>query len=129
MKRQIIHVAALAGITFGVPLALEPAFAAADQQIKADQVIEGCHWSDTAGQWIYPEGSLCRGTGEDPTTDGHGWPVCANGRLDVWQDNGRVTCIDTDSDEDAQQAKEDTQNAGHHGHGHSHKAHHETENA
>lgn len=58
------------------------------------QVIEQCHWSDSAAQWIYSDGSLCRGSGEDPTTGSDGLPACADGRLAVLQPNGRVTCRD-----------------------------------
>lgn len=42
------------------------------------QTIEGCHWSDTQQNWIYQDDALCRGTGEDPTTDSSGNPACAN---------------------------------------------------
>ena len=52
---------------------------------RADAPIEGCHWDATgrdlagdAGAWRYPDGTLCRGTGEDPTVDSHGRPVCAD---------------------------------------------------
>lgn len=43
------------------------------------QVIEGCEWS--GDEWDYPDGSLCRGTGEDPTVDNAGLPACADGRV------------------------------------------------
>lgn len=41
--------------------------------------VEGCSFDDASGNWLYSNGSLCRGTGEDPTTDAQGNPVCANG--------------------------------------------------
>jgi hypothetical protein len=54
------------------------------------QVIEDCHWE--APNWVYPDGALCRGTGEDPTVDGAGRPACADGRLAVVT-GPRVTCV------------------------------------
>ena len=47
----------------------------------ADQVIEGCHWNEAADAWQYPDSSLCRGTGEDPTSGSDGLPACADGRV------------------------------------------------
>jgi hypothetical protein len=54
------------------------------------QTIEGCHWNDSS--WVYDDGSLCRGTGEDPTVGSDGLPACADGRLAVPQGD-RVMCI------------------------------------
>jgi hypothetical protein len=44
------------------------------------QTLEGCHWDESAQVWAYPDGSLCRSTGEDPAVDGDGNPTCAHGR-------------------------------------------------
>lgn len=52
---------------------------------------EGCHWNGTT-DWVYSDGSLCRGTGEDPTVDVHGMPACANGRSATLTE-GRVMCV------------------------------------
>jgi hypothetical protein len=49
-----------------------------DAGAKPVQVIEGCHWNKSAIAWQYPDSSLCRGTGEDPTVDQYDDPVCAN---------------------------------------------------
>ena len=57
------------------------------------QVIEGCHWVQGKDAWIYSDGSLCRGTGEDPKVDSLGLPACADGRLAViMPETGRVMC-------------------------------------
>lgn len=53
------------------------------------QPIEGCTWNGAA--WIYDDGGLCRGTGEDPTTDSAGHPACAGGRVAALQ-GARVLC-------------------------------------
>lgn len=49
------------------------------------ETVEGCHYSASVAAWIYPDGSLCRGTGEDPTTDANGSPACADGLIAVPQ--------------------------------------------
>lgn len=59
------------------------------------QIIEQCHYDNVVGQWVYDDGSLCRGTGEDPTVDSQGKPACADGRLPVLEPSGRVMCVAT----------------------------------
>ncbi len=76
----------LAALAVCATLALAPT-------ARADQVIEQCHWDQGVSQWVYDAGSLCRGTGEFPTHDGYGRPVCANGRMAVLEPSGRVMCV------------------------------------
>jgi hypothetical protein len=59
----------------------------------ADKVIEGCTWDDDEGLWEYSDGSPCRGTGEDPTTDGYGSPACAHGIAIPGPRTGTVACV------------------------------------
>lgn len=58
--------------------------------------VEGCSFDDASGNWLYSNGSLCRGTGEDPTADAQGNPVCANGNVPgIHKRHGvvTVTCV------------------------------------
>jgi hypothetical protein len=64
--------------------------AAAIIALAPTQTVEGCHWNNSS--WVYGDGSLCRGTGEDPTVGSDGLPACADGRLAVPQGD-RVMCI------------------------------------
>lgn len=98
--------AGLAAVTIGLPLVMEPVFAQADTCMEDEpcwncktmgngicgpQVIEGCHFD--GADWVYDDQSLCRGTGEDPTTDSYGRPSCADHRTAIQQADGRVTCV------------------------------------
>lgn len=97
---KLAYLAAIATVTFGMPLALQPVFAEADQSIKpvvcmedepcwkcsemgnkvcGPQVIEGCHWDESRQNWVYQDNGMCRGTGEDPTADAAGNPACSKG--------------------------------------------------
>jgi hypothetical protein len=64
---------------------------AATAHADTHQVIEGCSWNGST-DWVYTDGSLCRTTGEDPTTDGAGEPACADGRVAVVT-SLRMTCL------------------------------------
>jgi hypothetical protein len=87
----------LAGIAAAISTPLLPC------PMPADQVIEGCHWSDDDSEWVYVgTDDPCRGTGEDPTTDSAGNPACANGYVPQEGSQVRFWCV---------------LNASHHGHG------------
>jgi hypothetical protein len=64
--------------------------AAAIIALAPTQIVEGCHWNDSS--WVYDDGPLCRGTGEDPTVGSDGLPAYADGRLVVSQGDW-VMCI------------------------------------
>lgn len=98
--------AGLAVVTVGLPLGVQPVFAQADtcmedepcwncetmgNKICGPQVVEGCHFDGM--DWVYQDNTLCRGTGEDPTTDSYGRPSCADHRTAIQQPNGRVNCV------------------------------------
>lgn len=88
--RGVVYLSAIAGAVLVAPAMAQAVTA------QADQVIEGCHWSDTAQAWLYADGGgLCRSTGEDPTTDSAGLPACADHRIAIPGIRpGTVTCVD-----------------------------------
>jgi hypothetical protein len=62
----------------------------------AEAATEGCTWSDSHGEWVYADGSACRGTGEEPATNMFGKPACA----DLWEaipgtQPGTIMCVIT----------------------------------
>ena len=84
--KSLAPLAPLAAMVIGVWTAV-PAHA------NSGQVIEGCHYSSLSGAWIYADGSLCRGDGEDPMVNRDGSPACAEGRTAVVTAPDRVMCV------------------------------------
>jgi hypothetical protein len=53
-------------IVFAMALVLTLIGATARADSGSGPFIEGCQWNQAADAWVYGDGSLCRGTGEDP---------------------------------------------------------------
>lgn len=89
MKRYALICATVAAIACG---GMNAYAVAQSPSASATGTVEGCSYDSASDNWLYSNGSLCRGTGEDPTTDANGNPVCANGNVaNVHKRHGVVT--------------------------------------